>query len=82
VAEYCEVGQVDDPIFIGSSGVKAFLIPGTTDPVDMSQIGGPSAEKLLPELAKGALSSNRAGLVSLTAGGVLRTLSRPTSDGQ
>jgi peptidyl-prolyl cis-trans isomerase B (cyclophilin B) len=32
--EYCEDGGVDNPLFIGNNGVRAFVIPGSSTPVD------------------------------------------------
>lgn len=62
--EYNEEDGVDSPIFIGDNGVKAFVIPGSTTPVEGIP-GGATPESLLPELAARKLSHNRAGLVSL-----------------
>ena len=62
--EYSEDGGVDTPLFIGTSGVRAFVIPGSTTPVE-GLPGGNSADALFPELAKQTLSHTRAGLVSI-----------------
>ena len=62
--EYNEDGGVDSPLFVGDAGVRAFVIPGSSTPVtDLP--GGPSADKLAPELAKQTLSHEGAGVVSL-----------------
>ena len=56
----------DTPIFVGDAGVRAFVIPGSSTPV-VGLPGGPSAEALLPELARQTLSHDDRprGLVSL-----------------
>ena len=42
---------LDTPSFLGSTGIRAFVIPGSNTPVtDLP--GGPSADKLLPELER------------------------------
>ena len=63
--EYEEENGADTPLFIADPGVKAFVIPGSSTPVE-GLPGGPSTDALLPELAKSAISHRRAGLVSLT----------------
>ena len=62
--EYNEDGGVDSPLFVGDAGVRAFVIPGSSTPVTDIP-GGPSTDKLLPELAKQTLSHESAGVVSL-----------------
>ena len=62
--EYAEEGGADVPLFVGDCGVRAFVIPGSTTPVE-GLPGGNSAEGLLPELSAKALSHDRRGVVSL-----------------
>jgi peptidyl-prolyl cis-trans isomerase B (cyclophilin B) len=59
----------DTPSFLGSTGIRAFVIPGSTTPVT-SLPGGASNEALLPELAARRighddLPGNKVGIVSL-----------------
>jgi peptidyl-prolyl cis-trans isomerase B (cyclophilin B) len=59
----------DTPSFLGSTGIRAFVIPGSTTPVT-SLPGGASNEALLPELAAHRighddLPGNKVGIVSL-----------------
>jgi peptidyl-prolyl cis-trans isomerase B (cyclophilin B) len=59
----------DTPSFLGSTGIRAFVIPGSTTPVT-SLPGGASNEALLPELAARKighddLPGNKVGIVSL-----------------
>ena len=63
--EYEEENGTDTPLFIADPGVKAFVIPGSSTPVE-GLPGGQSTDALLPELAASAISHRRAGLVSLT----------------
>ena len=60
---------VDTPSFLGSTGIRAFVIPGSTTPVT-SLPGGASNEALLPELAAATfghddLPDGKVGIVSL-----------------
>ena len=63
--EYEEENGADTPLFIADNGVRAFVIPGSSTPVE-GLPGGSSADALLPELAAATISHDRAGLVSLT----------------
>lgn len=69
--EYDEDPQtgVDTPSFLGSTGIRAFVIPGSTTPVT-SLPGGASNEALLPELearriGHDGLPNGKVGIVSL-----------------
>jgi peptidyl-prolyl cis-trans isomerase B (cyclophilin B) len=69
--EYDEDAETkeDTPSFLGSTGIRAFVIPGSTTPVT-SLPGGASNEALLPELAARRighddLPGNKVGIVSL-----------------
>ena len=57
--EYEEENGADTPLFIADPGVKAFVIPGSSTPVE-GLPGGPSTDALLPELAKSAIPATAA----------------------